>query len=96
MTDCKCKSPPCKCRPEDRGTECEHKIQGEYIEEQRELGIFKGWKMHNCGMKGKLYDDCSYFFESKKVLCDKHVEQHRASANRLCGICRTPKRECCC
>ena len=61
MTDCKCKSPPCKCRPEDRGTECEHRIQGEYIEEQREHGIFKGWKMHNCGMKGKLYDDCNYF-----------------------------------
>ena len=59
MTDCKCKSPPCKCRPEDRGTECEHRIQGEYIEEQREHGIFKGWKMHNCGMKGKLYDDCN-------------------------------------
>jgi len=96
LSECNCGAPPCTCTPEMRGTKCEHRIQGEYFEEEREHGTFKGYKMHECGMEGKLYDDCNYFFESKKVLCDRHVEEHRASAQRLCGICRTPKAECCC
>jgi hypothetical protein len=98
LTDkhCRCESPPCECTQELRGYTCEHMIQGEYIEEQRKLGIFKGWKMEPCGMAGTLQDDCNYFFDSKMVLCDRHVKQHRADAQRLCGICRTPKAECCC
>ena len=96
LTKCECSSPPCKCKPFQRGTKCEHRIRGEYVEEQREHGMFKGYKMYECGMEGKLYDDCNWFFESKKVLCDKHVEEHRASAQRLCRICQTPKAECCC
>ena len=93
---CECGQPPCKCTQDVRDYTCEHKLRGEYFEEERELGTFKGYRMYPCGKQGMLRDDCNTFWESRKVLCDAHYEENHMRAERPCGICGRKMRECVC
>jgi len=84
MTECECGKPPCQCKQFQRDTICEHKIRG------------TDNKLKLCGNEGTLREDCNYFFEHRLVLCDNHLTEHKARANRRCGICGSSMRECCC
>jgi hypothetical protein len=96
MDQCNCKSPPCKCKSSERETVCSHKTRGEYFEEQRELGLFKGYHQIVCGKEGTLREDCNYFFEHKLVLCEEHYDYHFQRADRRCGMCNSAMRDCTC
>lgn len=93
---CECGNPPCKCTQDVRDYTCEHTLKGEYFEEQRKLGVFKGYKMYDCGKKGKLRDDCNSFWNAKMVLCDEHYNENFKRADRNCGVCNSKIRNCVC
>jgi len=52
--------------------------------------------MKQCGVEGKLQEDCNGFWDSKLVLCEKHIPENKAKADRQCRICGSQIRECCC
>jgi hypothetical protein len=111
MSECKCQ-PPCKCNAEDRGNICEKMLRVRNDDGTYKMvsnGYYRGHEkdsdnpkenwvhvLKQCGMKGTLQEGCNGFWESKRVLCETHIPEYKADADRLCGICRTPKRECCC
>ena len=112
MTECKCKEPPCKCNAEDRGNICEEMyrvrnddgsykmiLKGYYVGHEKDSDDPKeNWihEMKQCGLEGKLQEDCNGFWDSKLVLCEAHIPEHKARADRRCGICGSSMRECCC
>ena len=96
MTNILCKGdgPPCLCKAEHRGNQCEKPIfTGEFKDNENGVSM----KVNkDCGKPAIFREDANTFWEHKQVLCNECYTEEFKYADRRCGMCNSKMRSCCC
>lgn len=87
MTNILCSGdgPPCTCKAEHRGNQCEMSVR---TADRR--------AHEDCMKPAKFREDANDFWSHKMVLCDECYIDQLEKVNRPCGICGSKIRNCVC